>query len=225
MPRVARIVGVGLPHHVTQRGNFQQDVFFEDSDRRTYLYLLEQYCEKYGTKVFCYCLMNNHVHFIVVPEKEDSLARTFNCTHFRYSQYFNEKNKQKGHLWQGRFYSCILDKFRLPFACRYVERNPIRAGLVYSPEKWLWSSANEHCNGKPGILKLSDMFSIIDASMDDWRKALGNIETLSDLTALRKHTINGFPFAEERSLEVLEKIIGRPLKPNPVGRPKLDVKR
>ncbi|OGF47085.1 MAG: hypothetical protein A2452_00490 [Candidatus Firestonebacteria bacterium RIFOXYC2_FULL_39_67] len=219
MPRVARIVRVGMPHHVTQRGNFKQNVFVEDKDRRTYLYLLDQYCEEYRTKIICYCLMSNHVHFIAIPGEENSLARTFNCTHFRYSQYFNAKNKQKGHLWQGRFYSCILDGFHLPFACRYVERNPVRSGLVSNSEQWMWSSANEHCTGRSGILKLYDMFSVVNIPKSNWKKALSDSEDHTSLTAIRKNTIKGFPFMEESSLKELEKVLGRPLKPNPVGRP------
>ena len=221
MPRVARIVGVGLPHHVTQRGNFKQDVFFEDIDRRTYLYLLDQYCKEFGTKIMCYCIMSNHVHFIAIPEKENSLARTFNCTHFRYSQYFNAKNKQRGHLWQGRFSSCILDGAHLPFACRYVERNPVRAGLVSNSEEWLWSSAKEHCCGNRGILGLYNMFALLDISRDDWRNSLNDEEDHNKLSLIRKNTLKGFPLAEEKYLVELENIIGRPLKPKPVGRPKL----
>ncbi|WP_419470087.1 transposase [Candidatus Kuenenia sp.] len=110
---MASTVASGYPHHVTQRGNYQQPVFEDESDFRQYLQWLQEYSTKYPLKIWAYCLMTNHVHFVCVPEKEDLLARTFNTLHMRYSQYFNQKRKLKVHLWQGRFYSCILDERHL----------------------------------------------------------------------------------------------------------------
>ena len=88
MPRLARIVAPGVPHHVTQRGNFGQSVFAEDEDRHRYLTWVAEAAHRYGTKVWAYCLMTNHVHVIAVPAAVDSLARTFNQTHMRYPQFF-----------------------------------------------------------------------------------------------------------------------------------------
>jgi len=109
MPRISRPVAVEYPHHITQRGNYQQAVFEEEDDYIQYLQWLNEYCGKYFLKIWAYCLMGNHVHFIVVPMKDNSLAKTFNTLHMRYSQYFNKKKNLRGHLWQGQFYSCILD--------------------------------------------------------------------------------------------------------------------
>lgn len=131
MPRLARVVGIGLPHHITQRGNYRQSVFNSDDDRSRYLRWVAEYSGKHGLAVLAYCLMGNHVHFIAVPALEDSLARVFNSAHMRYSQYFNWKHKVSGHLWQARFFSCVLDSGRLLAAARYVERNPVRAGLGF----------------------------------------------------------------------------------------------
>ena len=86
MPRIARVVAVGIPHHITQRGNYRQDVFLDDSDRRKYLLWIQEYSQKYHLNILVYCLMRNHAHFIAIPQKEDSLARTFNTAHMRYSQ-------------------------------------------------------------------------------------------------------------------------------------------
>ncbi|WP_068349087.1 transposase [Kosmotoga arenicorallina] len=110
MPRSARIVLEGIAHHVTQRGNYRQSVFEDPEDRVKYLELIKEYSTKYGLKIYAYCLMTNHVHFIAVPEKEDSLAMTFKYAHMRYSQYFNRKHHRTGHLWQGRFYSLYVVK-------------------------------------------------------------------------------------------------------------------
>ena len=144
MPRRARVVFEGVVHHITQRGNYRQNVFEDDSDKRKYVEFIREYSEKYGMKIYAYCLMSNHVHFIAAPVKEDSLAMTFKYANMRYSSYFNKKNKRSGHLWQGRFYSCPLQFEHALEALRYVERNPVRARMVELPWEYEWSSAREH---------------------------------------------------------------------------------
>ena len=144
MPRRARVVFEGVVHHITQRGNYRQSVFEDDSDKRKYVEFIREYSEKYGMKIYAYCLMSNHVHFIAAPVKEDSLAMTFKYSNMRYSSYFNRKNKRSGHLWQGRFYSCPLQFEHALEALRYVERNPVRARMVELPWEYEWSSAREH---------------------------------------------------------------------------------
>ncbi len=130
MSRSARIVIPNFPYHITQRGNYRQDIFQDDEDRLRYLSWIDEYSKKYDLSVFAYSLMDNHVHFIAIPQKEESLAKVFSIVHMRYSQYFNKKRKTSGHLWQGRFYSCVLDEPYLMTAIRYVEKNPVRAGIV-----------------------------------------------------------------------------------------------
>jgi len=144
MPRRARVVFEGVVHHITQRGNYRQNVFEDDSDKRKYVEFIREYSEKYGMKIYAYCLMSNHVHFIAAPVKEDSLAMTFKYSNMRYSSYFNRKNRRSGHLWQGRFYSCPLQFEHALEALRYVERNPVRAKMVELPWEYQWSSAREH---------------------------------------------------------------------------------
>lgn len=144
MPRRARVVFEGVVHHITQRGNYRQNVFEDDSDKRKYVEFIREYSEKYGMKIYAYCLMSNHVHFIAAPVKEDSLAMTFKYSNMRYSSYFNRKNRRSGHLWQGRFYSCPLQFEHALEALRYVERNPVRARMVELPWEYEWSSAREH---------------------------------------------------------------------------------
>jgi len=144
MPRRARVVFEGVVHHITQRGNYRQNVFEDDSDKRKYVEFIREYSEKYGMKIYAYCLMSNHVHFIAAPVKEDSLAMTFKYSNMRYSSYFNKKNRRSGHLWQGRFYSCPLQFEHALEALRYVERNPVRAKMVELPWEYEWSSAREH---------------------------------------------------------------------------------
>src|SRR3989338_9543184 len=110
MPRIARVVAVGYPHHITQRGNYRQDIFLDDQDREYYLVLLKKESASYDLELLAYCLMTNHVHLIGVPHEEDSLAQVFKYVNMKYAQYFNQKCRSGvGHLWQGRFFSCVLD--------------------------------------------------------------------------------------------------------------------
>ncbi len=144
MPRLARTVAVGCAHHITQRGNNGQDVFFVDDDRRVYLELLGEQAEKYGLEILGYCLMCNHVHLVAVPKVEEALAKAVGRTHFRYTQYINRFHQRSGHLWQGRFYSCALDTRHFWVAMKYVKRNPVQARLCRKPWRYEWSSAAAH---------------------------------------------------------------------------------
>ena len=130
MPRIARAVFSGVPHHITQRGNRREDVFFNEADRAAYLAWLSEYCAKYKVRVLAYCLMTNHIHVVAVPEADASLERVFRPLHTRYAQRVNRAKHWKGHVWQGRFFSSALDEPYLWAAIRYVERNPVRVGMV-----------------------------------------------------------------------------------------------
>ena len=131
MPRIARICAIGYPHHITQRGNNKETVFFEDEDRRFYLKTLNKYSHKWDLEIWVYCLMDNHVHILAVPQKYESLARGIGGTNLVYTQYINRKYKRSGRLWQNRFYSTIIEKESYLWAAsRYIERNPVRAKLV-----------------------------------------------------------------------------------------------
>lgn len=221
MSRIARVVAVGLPHHITQRGNYRQDVFLNADDRVRYLVWIQEYSIKYGLSILAYCLMQNHVHFIATPAKDVSLAKTFNAAHMRYSQYFNKKLMQRGHLWQGRFYSCVLDATHLILATRYVERNPVRAGLVKKPWQWEWSSAIAHTNQKENrLIKLGDFFGITGISYDYWKKYIDSPEEINFLQGIRKHTFGGRPLGANTFIETLEEKFQRRLCASPVGRPK-----
>ena len=144
MPRRPRVVIPGVPHHVTQRGNDRQQVFFSTANRSLYLSLLARHSARYGAKILGYCLMNNHVHLIAVPECEDSLAKTLARTHSEYARSVNHTQERTGHLWLNRFFSCPMGPTHLQRAMLYVDMNPVRAGLVTTPWDWLWSSARAH---------------------------------------------------------------------------------
>lgn len=220
MPRVARIVLPGQPHHITQCGNNRQDVFFVDDDRQVYLDFLQAHCELYGFTVLGYCLMSNHIHLVGTPTREDSLAKAIGRTHFRYSQYINRMHRRSGHLWQNRFFSCALDEVHLWRALSYVERNPVRAKMVRVAWKYPWSSASAHVFGTDprGLLDLSGWLKAWRP--ESWKSALQRREDESDVSAIRLSTHRGRPLATDALLSKLELRLGRRLRSLPVGRPK-----
>jgi len=148
MPRTARIVAVGTPHHITQRGNNKQQVFFNPEDYKMYLHYLNEESKENSLLIDGYCLMPNHVHLIATPQTKESLSKTLGRTNFRYAQYFNGAYDRHGHLWQGRFYSCPLDSEHFVYAMRYVEQNPVRSGLARAAWWYKWSSAGVHVGKK-----------------------------------------------------------------------------
>ncbi|MEW6203272.1 MAG: transposase [bacterium] len=220
MVRFARIVVPGVAYHVTQRGNNRQDVFFVDSDRRTYLMYLGQECGKYGLEVHGYCLMTNHIHLIVVPPTEDSLAHALGRTHFRYTQYINRLHRRIGHLWQSRFFSCPLDENHYYAAMKYVERNPVRSRMVRKAWNYRWSSAGAHTGGEDetGFLHTQEWEGIM--LTEDWREELSSADDAGAMENLRVRTRTGRPLGSDSFISKLEVRLGRRLRPLPVGRPK-----
>jgi putative transposase len=219
MPRLARVIAVDFPHHITQRGNNQQDIFFVDDDRRVYLELLKEQCYKYALEPVAYCLMTNHVHLIGIPRKEDSLAKAIGRTHFRYTQYINRMHRRCGHLWQGRFYSCVLDDKGFWLAAKYVELNPVRAKICRLPCHYEWSSASAHTNPKArsNLLNLSDWRKMI--SEKEWQNELKRGIDKEKISTIRLSTHTGRPLGTDGFLSKLEKLLGKRVRPLPVGRP------
>jgi putative transposase len=215
MSRVARIVVPGFAHHVTQRGNRRADVFYSDDDRRAYLRFLRQYTDRHGLAVWAYCLMTNHVHIVVVPQREDSLAKALRDTHTVYAMRFNTATQQSGHVWQGRFYSCPLDETHLWAAVRYVERNPVRAGLVSHAADYRWSSAPAHCgNAADGVLSKEFPPRGVVNDWADWLRT----EDEEYVARIRSTTRTGRPCGGKQFLVQLESLLGRVLHPKKRGR-------
>lgn len=135
---------------MTQRGTNGQQVFGSVTDRKTYLSLVGDNLEEAKIRVFGWCLMTNHVHFVVVPEREDSMEVLFRRVHGRYAQYYNARRRRRGYLWQNRYFSCALSETHMWRALAYVERNPVRAAMVGRAEEYEWSSAAAHVTGEAG---------------------------------------------------------------------------
>lgn len=218
MPRIARAVAVGLPHHITQRGNYRQVIFGQDDDYRQYLEWLKYYSDKYLLKIWAYCLMNNHVHFVAVPETGESMARTFNTVHMRYAQYVNAKQGDRGHLWQGRYYSCALDEKHLYAAVRYVENNPVSARVVKKAEDYSWSSAKSHVQKMRDPILSMDCYLVKE--IKDWVAYLEEKDDAGTTKALKENTKVGRPCGDKQFIRKIEQAIGRRLVALPRGRPR-----
>jgi putative transposase len=215
LARLARLVIPGIPYHVTQRGNRRLQTFFEDADYALYRDLLADAAERAGAEVWCYCLMPNHVHLIVVPADEDGLRRTFADAHRRYTGYINARQRWTGHLWQGRFGAVAMDEAHLAHAMRYVSLNPVRALLAERAEDWRWSSVGAHLAGKDDELvrvrpaldrygSFADFLGSPDDYGDAWR-------------ALRRSETTGRPIGSAEWIAELELRSGRGLAPKKRG--------
>jgi putative transposase len=218
MVRLARVVVPGLPHHVTQRGNRQQQTFFSEDDYRAYLALMAEWCRRYEVEIWAYCLMPNHVHLIAVPHDEGGLRQALGEAHRRYTRRVNARHGWTGHLWQGRFASFPMDNEHTRAAARYVELNPVRAHLVAKPEDWAWSSAAADLAGRnDGLVKVAPLLDEIG----DWQSFLDSGLDQVQHATIRQHERSGRPLGGEALVTRLEETLGRPLqrqKPGPKSR-------
>lgn len=221
MPRLARRVFAGLPHHIVQRGNRREDVFFRDADRSAYLDWLSEYSRQHGMQVLAYCLMTNHVHIVAVPATEDGLERVFRPLHSRYAKRVNRQRDWRGHVWQGRFFSAALDESYLWAAIRYVERNPVRAGMVDTAESYPWSSAGAHCGLKQDPVLTSDPTWLeVMKSVGHWPSWLVDVDPPAQLADLRQRFRQCLPCGSDEFVRGLEARASQPLVARPRGRPR-----
>ena len=207
-----------MPHHITQRGNRRLPTFLQEGDYGVYLDLMKTWCARHEVEVQAYCLMPNHVHLIAVPASADGLARAIGEAHRRYTCHINRREGWRGYLWQGRFASFVMDEDYFLTATRYVELNPVRAGLAHSPGEWPWSSARAHLTGAPDPL-IGDVRETID-SIGDWEQYLALDVEEAELVRLRRHARTGRPLGNEAFVHRLEEALGRLLrkrKPGPKG--------
>lgn len=217
MPRIARIIAPGIPHHVTQRGNRRMETFFREEDYSAYLALMAEWCRKFRVEIWAYCLMPNHVHLIAVPESEEGLRLAIGEAHRRYSGMVNRRQKWTGHLWQGRFSSFPMDETYLLAAVKYIEMNPVRANLAPDPYAWKWSSAGAHVAGKDDVLvKVSPLLEMVGG----WRRFLADAAD-EDADNIRRHERTGRALGADSFLESLEHSLQRTVKPQKAGRKKV----
>jgi len=215
MARIARVVVPRFPHHVTQRGNRRQPVFFSDDDYLAYIKLLSETRENAGVEVWAYCLMPNHVHLIVTPNDTDGLRRFLGEAHRHYTRRVNFREGWRGHLWQERFHSFVMDEPHLLAAARYVELNPVRAHLCDNAEEWPWSSARAHLRGEDdGLVSVGPMLELVNR----WHDYLTGQDDARTQNKLRLHSRTGRPLGSEAFMEHMEKQSGRQLRIQKPGR-------
>ena len=222
MPRRPRFIVPGVPHHVTQRGNNRQSVFLSPDNCRRYLDLLGRHAARCGARILGYCLMTNHVHLIVLPENEGSLARTLGRAHSEYALALNQAEGRSGHLWQNRFFSCPMDQSHLFSAMRYIELNPVRAGMAATAWEWPWSSARAHTAAEtPDPVLSCDWIEYFGRwEHGEWKEILSVCDPAAECEAVRRATRTGEPLGPREFVADLERRAGKRLRVFERGRPK-----
>jgi putative transposase len=207
MARSKRVVVPGLPHHIVQRGTRNQKVFFCDSDRCMYLDFLSEAASENEISFLSWCLMDNHVHLVAIPGKEDSLASCFRKAHSRYAYHVNARKDWSGHLWQYRFSSSPLGPHYLYNVVRYTEQNPVRAGIVGRAWNYPWSSAAYHTGIEARDPLVNACHEVLD-SIDDWEDYLSIEPETMTVLKIRKAASRNRPLARQWFISMMKKTRG-----------------
>lgn len=217
MARIARVVVPEFPHHIIQRGNRRQKVFFHEDDYNQYLRLLNSYSQRFKVDILAYCLMPNHIHLIAVPHKDGNLAQAIGETHRNYTRFINFRQMWRGYLWQGRFSSYVLDERYLLAATRYILLNPVQAKIVKRPWDYQWSSARHHL-----MLENSSLVrdSLLRGLIGNWKDFLNTASGDDDVRLFQLHERTGRPLGDNSFIEKLESLLRINLKKKRAGRPK-----
>ncbi|HWQ68878.1 MAG TPA: transposase [Patescibacteria group bacterium] len=206
----------GYPHHITQRGVRSIPIFSNDIDRRAYLDTMAEQLSRFGVEALAWCLMTNHTHLIAVPKDSAMLARAIGEAHRRYTRMKNFADGVRGYLFQGRFGSCVLDEQHLLAAARYVELNPVHAGLVKKAEEYPWSSARFHLGFTTTDALVKD--STLRGLVDNWPGYLDHDDEEAQHKLLRAIR-SGRPAGSEQFVTLIEQLTRRDLRLRKVGRP------
>jgi len=208
----------GVPHHVTQRGNRRQLIFLSRGDESAYLTLLRDCATRYNIETIAYCLMPNHVHLVVIPSCSAGLHLALKSAHGRYAQRINRIKNQTGHFWQGRYFSSPLDADYFLNAVRYVELNPVRAGLVKEAEDYRWSSAAFHCGLRSDPIVKAQAQTRLLAGITNWSRWLADGISGDSVVTLRRHGSQNLPCGSSQFIAALEQSAGRKLRYRSPGR-------
>ncbi len=229
MARLPRYVIPGQPQHIIQRGNNRQAIFAADADYRFFRDALVEAAARHGLAIHAYVWMTNHVHLLATPTLEDSIGKTFQSVGRRYVQYFNHAYKRSGTLWEGRYRATVVDSERyLLTLMRYIELNPVRAGMVDAPQAYPWSSYRRNALGKGGPnadwLAPHEQYARLgrdDAARQKAYRALFDAAIdRDDLAAIRDCTHKGWALGGERFRQEIEALGQRRAASKGVGRPR-----
>jgi putative transposase len=226
MPRRPRLALPGVPLHLIQRGNNRQACFFAEEDYRFYLEWLAEYAGKSGCRLHAYVLMTNHVHLLISADKTDAPGALMKALGQRYVQYVNRVYRRSGTLWEGRFRSSPIQEEVYLLACqRYIELNPLRAGMVAHPGEYLWSSYRANGEGEENALiqphGLYEALGLEATSRQAAYRELFRYELEPGLVdQIRRATNGNFVLGSERFATEVAAVIGRRTLPGKSGRPR-----
>jgi putative transposase len=215
----------GLPYHIVQRGNNRESCFIEPENNLFYLELWRECSARYGVAVHAYCLMTNHIHFLATPQTEESISNTMKVVGSRYAQYINLKYKRTGTLWEGRHRSSLIQTEKYLLTCyRYIELNPVRAGMVKRPEEYKWSSYGVNAWGDSHWLMPHDEYLSLGKTTEERCHVYRNFFKVQlseeNLHHIRQSAHYSQPVGDERFREQIEKNYGIKLGQTKRGRPK-----
>jgi putative transposase len=225
MARRPRLELPGVPLHVIQRGNNRAACFFSDDNRRLYLRCLRDYADRHGCAIHAYVLMSNHVHLLVTPQKAGAVAALMQDVGRRYVRIVNMIHDRSGTLWEGRYKSCLVDSESYYFTChRYIELNPVRAGMVDQPAAYFWSSHGHYAFGRRDkLVEAHPLYRNLGASHDERRVAFraqfGERLAEETLQKIRSSTHQGWALGSAEFLDKAERLLGRRVRPPRRGRP------
>jgi putative transposase len=226
MPRRARLILANIPLHIIQRGNNRQACFFSEEDYHRYLAWLTKYAAEAGCQVHSYVLMTNHVHLLISSDELDSAGLLMKALGQRYAQYVNRTYKRSGTLWEGRYKSCLVHEEEYLLTCqRYIELNPVRAGMVRHPEEYRWSSYGVNANGaRDGLVKHHPIYKALglDAAGRQavYRELFKHELEPAVLNNIRKAANGNFVLGREQFATEISSALGRRVVPGKPGRPR-----
>ena len=225
MPRRPRVFLPGHPVHVVQRGNNRCQVFFASKDAQIYLDWLREAAVEHGVAVHAYVLMTNHIHLLVSPETAHALPRAMRHVNWRYSRYVNDSQGRTGSIWEGRYRASLIEADDYFFACsRYIELNPVRAGIATTPEAFRWSSYKANAEGKlDPLISAHQLYADLAATTEGRALAYRSLfeDSLPDTTlgAIRDAVNGGWPLGRASFAALVSRHAGRPLTQRKRGRP------
>lgn len=225
MPRAPRVCPAGVPQHVIQRGVNRQFCFKDDLDKGFYTRLLTEYSEEHQVQVHAWVLMSNHIHLLCTPLADQAISIMMQSVGRRYVRYFNHRHERTGGLWEGRFKSFMVESERYLLTCqKYIELNPVRAGLVRLPGEFVWSSFQCHGRGRDSPLHTPHEeytrlgrtpAARIRAYHHLFDRDFGKAETRDILYAMK----TGYALGTDAFRDHIEQTYGWPQQPRRRGRP------
>jgi putative transposase len=212
----------GVPVHAIQRGNNRAPCFVEDTDREFFLHHLGRLAAEEECALHAYCLMTNHVHLLLTPEREEGCARLFKRLGLLHTQYMNRKHRRSGTLWEGRFRSCLVQSEQYLLACyRYIELNPVRAGIVVSPADYAWSSYRANADGIPDC-RITPHGEFERLGREQYRALFGSHLDPGLIHEIRSTTNGGYALGSTAFRARMAGLLGRPVSKGRPGRPQRD---